>query len=159
MVKPDQLIKRRGKLGLIKVNANFAEVKEWVIERMGKDQQIGKASGKLRTFIIEPFVAHKQEEEAYVCIYSVRDKDVILFHHEGGVDIGDVDSKAVKLEVDVQEKMEVNEELVKKSLLGQQKTEKDLVAKFITALYKQYVALHFTYLEINPLVVTQGKVS
>merc|ERR1719356_1855451 len=84
--------------------------------------------------------------------------DVILFHHEGGVDIGDVDSKAVKLEVTVQEKMEVNEELVKKSLLGSLKSEKDLVAKFITALYKQYVALHFTYMEINPLVVTQGKV-
>ena len=69
-MNPDQLIKRRGKLGLIKVNANFNEVKEWVIERMGRDQQIGKASGKLRRFIIEPFVAHKQEEEAYVCINS-----------------------------------------------------------------------------------------
>merc|ERR1719228_1362005 len=109
-------------------------------------------------FIIEPFVAHKQEEEAYVCIYSIRDKDVILFHHEGGVDIGDVDSKAVKLEVEVQDKMEVNEQLVKTTLLGSQKTEKDLVAKFITALYKQYVALHFTYMEINPVVITSGKV-
>ena len=158
MVKPDQLIKRRGKLGLIKVNANFSEVKEWVIERMGREQQIGKASGKLKKFIIEPFVAHKQEEEAYVCIYSIRDKDVILFHHEGGVDIGDVDSKAVKLEVEVQEKMEVTEQLVKTTLLGSQKTEKDLVAKFITALYKQYVALHFTYMEINPVVITAGKV-
>jgi len=158
VVKPDQLIKRRGKLGLIKVNANFAEVKEWVIERMGREQQIGKASGKLKKFIIEPFVAHKQEEEAYVCIYSIRDKDVILFHHEGGVDIGDVDSKAVKLEVEVQDKMEVNEQLVKTTLLGSQKTEKDLVAKFITALYKQYVALHFTYMEINPVVITSGKV-
>jgi len=158
VVKPDQLIKRRGKLGLIKVNANFSEVKEWVIERMGREQQIGKASGKLKKFIIEPFVAHKQEEEAYVCIYSIRDKDVILFHHEGGVDIGDVDSKAVKLEVEVQDKMEVNEQLVKTTLLGSQKTEKDLVAKFITALYKQYVALHFTYMEINPVVITAGKV-
>jgi len=158
VVKPDQLIKRRGKLGLIKVNANFSEVKEWVIERMGREQQIGKASGKLKKFIIEPFVAHKQEEEAYVCIYSIRDKDVILFHHEGGVDIGDVDSKAVKLEVEVQEKMEVTEQLVKTTLLGSQKTEKDLVAKFITALYKQYVALHFTYMEINPVVITSGKV-
>jgi len=158
VVKPDQLIKRRGKLGLIKVNANFSEVKEWVIERMGREQQIGKASGKLKRFIIEPFVAHKQEEEAYVCIYSIRDKDVILFHHEGGVDIGDVDSKAVKLEVEVQDKMEVNEQLVKTTLLGSQKTEKDLVAKFITALYKQYVALHFTYMEINPVVITSGKV-
>ena len=43
----------------------------------------------------------KQEEEAYVCIYSHRNADTILFHHEGGVDIGDVDAKALKLEVPV----------------------------------------------------------
>ena len=112
-MKPDQLIKRRGKLGLIKVNANFSEVKQWVGEKMGVDMQIGKATGKLKTFIIEPFLPHQQSEEAYVCIYSVRDKDVILFHHEGGVDIGDVDSKAVKLEVDVKETMEITADQVK----------------------------------------------
>lgn len=42
-----------------------------------------------------------QEEEAYICIYSHRTADTILFHHEGGVDIGDVDSKALKLDVPV----------------------------------------------------------
>merc|ERR1719356_1074067 len=84
--------------------------------------------------------------------------DVILFHHEGGVDIGDVDSKAVKLEVAVEEKMEVTANQVEKSLLGKMFGDKQLVAHFIAALYKQYVALHFTYLEVNPLVVTQGKV-
>ena len=34
-----------------------------------------------------------QEEEYYVCIHSHRYADTILFHHEGGVDIGDVDAK------------------------------------------------------------------
>jgi len=33
-----------------------------------------------------------------------------------------------------------------------------IIGKFITALYKAYVDLYFTYLEINPLVVTGGKV-
>jgi len=32
----------------------------------------------------------------YICIYSNRDGEVILFHHEGGIDIGDVDSKALQ---------------------------------------------------------------
>lgn len=58
-MKPDQLIKRRGKLGLIAVNKNFEQVKQWVQERMGKDQKIGAAVGKLRNFIIEPFVPHQ----------------------------------------------------------------------------------------------------
>ena len=38
--KPDQLIKRRGKLGLIKVKTDLAESKKWIGERMGKDQQV-----------------------------------------------------------------------------------------------------------------------
>lgn len=101
VVKPDQLIKRRGKLGLIAVNKNFQDVKQWINERMAKDQKIGSATGKLRTFIIEPFVPHKDNEEAYVCIYSHRNADTILFHHQGGVDIGDVDSKALKMEIPV----------------------------------------------------------
>ena len=44
--------------------------------------KIGRATGKLRKFIIEPFVAHQQEEEAYVSMYSTRDRDTILFYHE-----------------------------------------------------------------------------
>lgn len=36
-----------------------------------------------------------------MCIYSHRFADTILFYHEGGVDIGDVDAKAVVLEVPV----------------------------------------------------------
>jgi ATP citrate (pro-S)-lyase len=59
VVKPDQLIKRRGKLGLIKVNADFAAVKSWIEGHMGKDQIVGRATGKLRNFIIEPFIPHE----------------------------------------------------------------------------------------------------
>ena len=40
VVKPDQLIKRRGKLGLIKVNTDFEGVKQWVGERMNKTIQV-----------------------------------------------------------------------------------------------------------------------
>ncbi len=42
VVKPDQLIKRRGKLGLIKVNATYDEVKAWVNERLGKDLKVSE---------------------------------------------------------------------------------------------------------------------
>lgn len=59
VVKPDQLIKRRGKLGLIKVNADLPTVQNWLKQHMNKDQRVGKATGKLKTFIIEPFVPHK----------------------------------------------------------------------------------------------------
>ncbi|KAK9302315.1 hypothetical protein QLX08_005728 [Tetragonisca angustula] len=156
VVKPDQLIKRRGKLGLIKVNVDLIMAKQWVAERMNKDQQVGKTTGKLRTFIIEPFIPHKQEEEAYVCIYSHRNADTILFHHEGGVDIGDVDAKALKLEVPVGEEAPDLSTIIKKLLIHVKDNRKEMIGKFVESLYKLYVNLYFTYLEINPLVVTEN---
>lgn len=155
VVKPDQLIKRRGKLGLIKVNADLPTVQKWVEERMNKDQQVEKATGKLKTFIIEPFVPHKDEEEAYVCIYSHRKADTILFYHQGGVDVGDVDAKALKLEVPVGSSAPDQATLTDTLLTNVSAAKKPVIAKFIEALYKLYVDLYFTYLEINPLVVTQ----
>jgi ATP citrate (pro-S)-lyase len=63
VVKPDQLIKRRGKLGLVGVNKTAAEVRRWLGEHAGKEQQVGAAVGKLRHFIIEPFVKHDAVSE------------------------------------------------------------------------------------------------
>lgn len=40
VVKPDQLIKRRGKLGLIKVNVDLETVKTWISERMDQEQKV-----------------------------------------------------------------------------------------------------------------------
>lgn len=157
VVKPDQLIKRRGKLGLIKVGIDLDGVKEFIQKHMSKDIQIGSSVGKLRSFIIEPFIPHTNEEEAYVCIYSHRNGDVILFHHLGGVDIGDVDSKALKLEISIDDRL--NEEQVVQNLLTNIPNEKkEFVSKFIVDLYKVYVQLYFTYLEINPLVITKDSI-
>lgn len=50
-----------------------------------------------------------------MCIYAAREGDYILFHHEGGVDVGDVDAKAKKLLIGVDEK--ISGESVKKTLL------------------------------------------
>lgn len=60
-------------------------------------------------------VASVQEEEFYVCIYATREGDYVLFHHEGGVDVGDVDAKAKKLVIGVDEK--ITEAAVMKQLL------------------------------------------
>jgi ATP citrate (pro-S)-lyase len=40
VVKPDQLIKRRGKMGLIKANIDLNEAKDWIAERLNKDTQV-----------------------------------------------------------------------------------------------------------------------
>jgi len=154
VVKPDQLIKRRGKHGLIKINASWGDVKQWLKEHMQKEIKIGKATGYLKSFIVEPFVAHEQSQEYYVCIFTQRDADVILFHHEGGIDIGDVDSKANRLVIDIDE--QISPAKIEKSLLlNIAENIRSPLATFIHELFDLYVNLHFTYLEINPLVVTK----
>ena len=52
-----------------------------------------------------------------MCIYATREGDYVLFHHEGGVDVGDVDAKARKLLIGVDEK--ISEDSVTKGLLTQ----------------------------------------
>lgn len=92
VIKPDQLIKRRGKHGLVKIGTQ-PELAKWFNENKGQYKQVGKTTGRLSSFIVEPFVAHTDKDELYVAIYSLRDHDVIMFYEEGGVEIGDVDAK------------------------------------------------------------------
>ncbi|XP_055346989.1 ATP-citrate synthase-like [Paramacrobiotus metropolitanus] len=157
VVKPDQLIKRRGKLGLIHVNSDYQGVKEWVEARRGKDVAVGKAHGKLRNFIIEPFVPHQPNEEYYLAIFSHRNGDTIMFTTEGGVDVGDVDSKALRVEVATGEKptaSDIQAKLLSNVPAGVQ----TILSEFIFGIYNLYVDLFFTYLEINPLVVSSNRV-
>ena len=152
VAKPDQLIKRRGKAGLIAVNKTFDEAKQWVMDRMCKEQKVEHVTGQLTHFLVEPFVPHKQEQEHYICMLSHRYHDEILFYHEGGVDVGDVDAKAERLEIPTGEAL--TEATVTQKLLTKLTPAKQgNMASFICSLYKFYTDLHFAYLEINPLVM------
>jgi ATP citrate (pro-S)-lyase len=79
VAKPDQLIKRRGKSGLLKLNATWPEAKAWVAERANKLQKVEHVEGYLRTFLVEPFVPHPQETEYYININSVREVSYTKF--------------------------------------------------------------------------------
>lgn len=68
VVKPDQLIKRRGKAGLLGINKTWPEVVAWIQERINKEVKIEVVSGVLDHFIVEPFVPHQQSDEYYICL-------------------------------------------------------------------------------------------
>lgn len=158
VAKPDQLIKRRGKSGLLKLNATWPEAKAWVAERANKLQKVEHVEGYLRTFLVEPFVPHPQETEYYININSVREGDWILFYHEGGVEVGDVDAKAEKLLIPVDLKEYPSNEQIAKGLLSKVPSGvHNVLVDFISRLYAVYVDCQFTYLEINPLVVIPNK--
>ncbi|GBF66283.1 ATP-citrate synthase subunit [Trichophyton mentagrophytes] len=154
VAKPDQLIKRRGKSGLLALNKTWPEARAWIAERAGKEQQVETVVGVLRHFLVEPFVPHPQDTEYYININSVREGDWILFTHEGGVDVGDVDAKAEKLLIPVNLKQYPSNEEIAAGLLSKiPKGLHNVLVDFITRLYAVYVDCQFTYLEINPLVV------
>lgn len=54
---------------------------------------MGKTTGRLRQFIIEPFCEHQASDEMYFAIFSKRNHDIIMFYECGGVDVGDIDAK------------------------------------------------------------------
>ena len=164
VLKPDQLIKRRGKLGLVKLRASLDDAKTYMktfMEKEISDPQSG-VSGVLRNFIIEPFVPHESHEEHYLCIRSVDEGEEILFSLKGGVDVGDVDTNAARFVVPIGQKIssqEVDENLLEplfSSTANITETTwlRKTLAHFISHIFHAYDELFFTYLEINPFVVT-----
>ena len=74
-----------------------------------------------------------------------------MFYHKGGIEIGDVDQKAEKLHVPIgviPSRQEIESKLVSK--IPSQR--KPFMACFIEGMYKFYVDLNYTFLEINPFV-------
>ena len=179
MVKPDQLIKRRGKAGLLGLNKTWPEAKAWIQEHAGKLVNVEGVLGTLNTFLVEPFAPHPSDtsvelslshdgcpltefallspaSEYYVCINSVREGDMILFTHEGGVDIGDVDAKAAKITVPVDGDIPSRAQLKTGLLAAVPPHRQDALVDFLARLYSTYVDLHYTYLKINPLVCMEA---
>jgi len=151
VVKPDQLFGKRGKHGLIKANANFAEVKKWIKERMNKETKVGKVTDKLTHFLIEPYIPHKGE--FYTAIKSNRDGDTIYFSNHGGVDIESVWNTVAEIQIGVGEnidKVKIESKLPKDT----PNDKKKMFSDFIKGLYKFYKDLNYAYLEINPFVVS-----
>ena len=79
VAKPDQLIKRRGKAGLLALNKTWAEAKEWIAARAGKPQKVETVVGALRQFLVEPFVPHPDGTEYYININSQREVGTVFF--------------------------------------------------------------------------------
>lgn len=73
VAKPDQLIKRRGKSGLLALNKTWPQARAWIEERAGKEITVETVRGTLRQFLVESFIPHPQETEYYININSVRE--------------------------------------------------------------------------------------
>lgn len=154
VVKPDMLIKRRGKAGLLGIDLTWEQVRQWVRERATGTCRVEHVSGTLTHFLVEKFVPHEQAAEHYLCIQSTRQGDLIYYSIQGGVDVGNVDDHARRLLVETLRPFPT--EALHAHLLADVPNPKhrSWLAEFIVRLYAVYVDLHFTYLEINPLCIS-----
>jgi len=157
VVKPDQLVKRRMKNGLVLLDATWQEAMDWLEDRRGKEICIDGITGKLDTFLVEPYYAHNQSAEFYLAIRTLREGDEILFCSEGGISVGDVEGKAKRLVVKVGEN--VDDSPIERDLLNSvEPISRALIATYIRAVHKIFVAADFVFLEINPLAVINDQV-
>ncbi len=155
VVKPDELIGKRGKHGLILLNADFGEAKKWINEHRGKPVNIGPITGVLNYFIIEPYLP--QGAEYYLGIKSERAGDFIYFSAAGGVDIEENWDKVVTILVPVGSSID-DLNLTEKIPPQISSREKEFFSSFIKGIFKFYDDLHFTFLELNPLAVKGSQV-
>ena len=144
VVKPDQLFGKRKKHDLVLINANYNQVIEFIENNRNKEVTIGKVTGKLTHFLIEPFVEH--EKEYYLSITSDRTEDVINFSTEGGIDIEENWERVIKIHVPTLigiEEIKIEREIP-------DLPNKEVIVQLIKSVYKFFQDLDFSYLELNP---------
>lgn len=149
VVKPDQLFGKRGKNRLILANATLDQACDWIQERMNKEVSIGEVTDRLTHFLIEEYVPH--EDEYYVAIKSEREADLIYFSTKGGMDIEEFWDSVITIEVSVAKNLD-DQNILSRLPQDLPEKHKQLLPNFIKGLFRFYVDLSFTYLEINPFI-------
>ncbi|KAL9364034.1 hypothetical protein Peur_041907 [Populus x canadensis] len=153
VVKPDMLFGKRGKSGLVALNLDLDQVADFVQQRLGKDVEMGGCKGPITTFIIEPFIPHDQE--FYLNIVSERLGCSISFSECGGIEIEENWDKVKTIFVPTGATFtsEVCAPLVATIPLEI----KGEIEEFIQSAFALFQDLDFTFLEMNPFTLVDGK--
>lgn len=100
VVKPDMLFGKRGKNNLVLVNKDLDTCEKWIYERMDQEVQVGHVKGPLTHFLIEKFIAHK--DEYYLALTTDRHGTNIRFSVAGGIEVEENWDKVKTLHVDLE---------------------------------------------------------
>ena len=163
VAKPDMLFGKRGKLGLIFFkkekpgDVSWEDAKQWIKQKMTEEIEINTVKGYLTHFLVEPFVPHDQSDEYYVAITTGEDEDIIYMSAHGGIEVEENWDKVVEVKIPITASDEEIKKIIKENVPADIK-DKENYAEFVYRLYKLFRDLHFTYLEINPLVMVGNKI-
>ncbi|KAG2430958.1 hypothetical protein HXX76_009925 [Chlamydomonas incerta] len=85
VVKPDMLFGQRGKNDLVGLNLDFGQAIDFATARLNRTVTVNGCTGPITTFVIEPFVPHK--DEYYLSITTNRNGWEVSFSEAGGIHI------------------------------------------------------------------------
>ncbi|KAF3968644.1 hypothetical protein CMV_007490 [Castanea mollissima] len=153
VVKPDMLFGKRGKSGLVALNLDLAQVATFVKERLGKEVEMGGCKGPITTFIVEPFIPHN--EEFYLNIVSDRIGNSISFSECGGIEIEENWDKVKTIFIPTG--VSLTSELCAPLVATLPMEIKVEIEEFIKTVFTLFQDLDFTFLEMNPFTLVDGK--
>lgn len=134
VVKVDQGVKKRGKMGLIKLNVSADKVGEAVAEL--------SVSGYTH-FLAEPMVAHEQNEERYLSLSREREGLRVIASTHGGISIEEMKRETERV-------LWKNGEVAPKISA--------VPEKFLTELREKMQKYHISFLELNPFLIQDEKI-
>lgn len=137
VVKVDEGIKKRMKQGLVLLNQRITAIPKAISTLQKKG---------FSNFIIEPFIPHEKDEEKYFSMSLGRDGITVMYSLKGGIDVEENQDAIRKVIVTSSSELHA----VAKAF--------SLEEKFLDELFTFFSKYHFTFLEINPLVVTKNGV-
>lgn len=131
VVKVDQGIKGRKKKGLVTLDRSPSEVISDIKNLVEKG---------FRSFIVEEFVEHEGYGEHYLAIMRMREGVVLWYSKMGGIDIEAHPESITKV-------------LVSGESIDTVASDLSLEKNILVSLLESFDRYHFSYLEINPLVI------
>lgn len=134
VLKVDQGIKKRFKLGLVALDLTKGQIEERINEFIDKGYD---------SFIVEEQIDHEASDERYLSFERTRDGITLLASKNGGIEI------------------ESNMDQIRKFVLPASIHEASALLNVEADLFKKIIeamdTLHISFLEINPLVVKDGQ--
>ena len=99
---------------------------------------LGQINHKPTNFIVKPFLPHLSHTKYYVCINSSHEGDSILFTHQGGIDVGNIDAKALKLDLLIRGDLPSHKTVDDTLLKHVPEDKKETLVDFLLRLYCMY---------------------
>jgi len=164
VVKPDMLFGERGKNGLVLFkkkkpgDITLKDASKWINQKIKKPVTLKDGTtGDLRRFIVEPFIPHNDEEECFACIRTDVSADIVSMSACGGMDISANWNKVTEVRIPLDHDLEEAKKIIL-SHVPKDVQNRAQFGAFIVGLYAFFRERHFTYLEINPVVIQEDTV-